>query len=678
MIRSAPRVLLIDGGPGQPARLAAWTRLAAEGDVELAGVVVTGHDAAETVRATIDVPVHAHLTDALLTEVDAVDIASPAAQRANLVRRCLPFAHVRVAWPIPEAETLTAFAGACRRVLVEGQPPRRHPLCLALKQLTAALPERPRGILGTSGGPMTNQAEASVELQHLLGIVDFLFEVESEIAMTRRRGTQTQVSVRYPGPMLAVYRMGAIARDATRTLDLLYSDRRVTADLVDNAIVVATRNNQLRKQFFTQDAGSLVDDLRLFAATLRESTGGLAPVLPTERPAPGVRIPRAAHGAARPRIAVVGGGIFGATCALELAQIADVTLFERRGDLLGETSDTNQRRHHSGFHYPRSYDTITEIRAAKASFEETFGAAIDRSFPAYYCTSASGVEIPAERYLAACQSNGLPFTITDPPAGIVDAALVSLCLLTDEGVYDTVRLRRILRERLHRAGTVRTELLTDVVSGRITSDGVKRLAVSGPGGAREEAFDYLVNATYAQRNLVSQWFGFPVEPLRFDLYEILEMRLPIPQVSVTVLDAPFTTLTGTGHEDRFLLSHIHDSVSCSVIPDDGMPPAWPEATSNRANMIRHCAKYLPILEHATDVRSVWMTRAVNAFARDFDARPTVISDHGFGCWSVLGGKVVTCVANAREIAREVLAEQGGALAAPAAVTDASGGSLPSF
>jgi hypothetical protein len=172
-----------------------------------------------------------------------------------------------------------------------------------------------------------------------------------------------------------------------------------------------------------------------------------------------------------------------------------------------------------------------------------------------------------------------------------------------------------------------------------------------------------VNATYASRNLFAQWFGFPIEPLRFDLYELLVVRLPIPQICVTILDGPFTSLTGTGQDNEFMLSHIHHSVSRSVIPDDGMPPTWSGLVSNRENMLRHSSRYLPILQKATDLRSCWLTRAVNAFARDFDARPTVITDHGFGCWSVLGGKVITSVSNAREIARAIRAEQTGAVVA---------------
>jgi hypothetical protein len=71
------------------------------------------------------------------------------------------------------------------------------------------------------------------------------------------------------------------------------------------------------------------------------------------------------------------------------------------------------------------------------------------------------------------------------------------------------------------------------------------------------------------------------------------------------------------------------------------------------------SRYMPILKDAEVVESRFATRAVNAFARDFDARPTVIRGHGFGCWSILGGKIITCVSNAREIAGVIRSEQAG-------------------
>jgi predicted dehydrogenase len=666
-----PRILVIGAGRFGLEHLSEWTGLAAAGEAEVAGVVVTREETQDRIRRRFGVPVHRQLDDDLIRSVDAVDIVTPSDTHAGLVRRCLPLAHVLVEKPLAmdgrEAEDLADRARKLGRVLMVGHLFRFHPVVRELKRLVAAIPELPRGIQGTMTNPREDglgREDANLELLHLFDIVDFLFAVEPEATIGRSKGSVNQVSVRYPGPVNALLRIGWEGREKVRVLNLLYSDRQITANLIDNSLVVSTRNNQLNKSFFPERPQALFEELRTFLAALRDRT------TPHPDAAVGERIVRIALASApvpakdRPKVAVIGGGIFGATCALELARIAEVTLFERHQELLTEVSFANQWRHHSGFHYPRSYDTILEIKAARKDFEAEYEEAIIRSFPAYFCTSATGIEIPAERYFAACQSNNLSFSIEAPPEEVLDRSKVSLCLKTDEGVYDFLRMRRMVTDRLRRNPDIRFHLQTNVVSGVITRDGSKRLTVSGPEGTREESFDYLVNATYANRNLVARWFGFPVEPLRFDLYELLLLRLPIPQVCVTVLDGPFTSLVGTGQDGWFLLSHIHDSVSRSVIPEDGMPPQWGEMPTNRANMLRHSARYFPVLKKAADVESRWATRTVNAFARDFDARPTVITSHGFGCWSVLGGKIITCVTNAREIAREIVAERRDAAAEP--------------
>jgi len=252
----------------------------------------------------------------------------------------------------------------------------------------------------------------------------------------RRRGFVSEVSVRYPGPINVNLKMGWSGDSKVRLLKLHYGDREVTANFIDNSIVVATRDSQVTKTFFPCQPQSLREELRTFVRATRD------PATAHPDAAVGERIVRVAAAARprpprdRPRVAIVGGGIFGATCALELARIADVTLFERHAELLTQVSYNNQFRHHSGFHYPRSYDTIAEIRAAKRDFEEEYEEAIIRDFPSYFCVNASGVEIPAERYLAACRNSNLQFSLAAPPEGMVDMSRVNLCLKTDEAVYD--------------------------------------------------------------------------------------------------------------------------------------------------------------------------------------------------------------------------------------------------
>jgi glycine/D-amino acid oxidase-like deaminating enzyme len=356
-------------------------------------------------------------------------------------------------------------------------------------------------------------------------------------------------------------------------------------------------------------------------------------------------------------VVVIGGGIFGATCAAELGEFCDDTLLERHPDLLAEASNLNQWRYHHGFHYPRSVEMINEIKECRHAFEEVYGEAVIGGISSYYATAKAAKIITGERYLHTCTAMGLAFEIAPPPKDVLDLTQVSLCLRTGEGVFDANIMRAIMRRRLGERAGITLALGHDVVDGALLGDGRKRLVLKNGDSTREASFDYVVNATYANRNLLTRLFGFPMDPLRFDLLELLLLEVSLPRMSVTILDGPFTSLVSMGVDNQFTLSHIQHSLLASETPADGFPPVWTERPSNRENLLREATRYLPILHNARYLGSRYGTRAVNARPQDVDGRPTVVVDHGFGCWSILGGKVNTSVSNARQIANQIASQQ---------------------
>ena len=65
------------------------------------------------------------------------------------------------------------------------------------------------------------------------------------------------------------------------------------------------------------------------------------------------------------KIAVIGSGFFGSIISLVLSKSHKVHLFEKEKDILNGASKINQFRFHLGFHYPRSPDTIREIKSSE-------------------------------------------------------------------------------------------------------------------------------------------------------------------------------------------------------------------------------------------------------------------------------------------------------------------------
>ena len=270
-----------------------------------------------------------------------------------------------------------------------------------------------------------------------------------------------------------------------RRVTLNYPDCHISADFLDGCLAFVWRD-RTDKQWVGVQPVALRRQLGHFIGTVQgrnealptaaQVEASLALALRARDSAAAMQRPRARSD--RPRVAVLGGGVFGATCAIELARDCDVTLFERHESLLKEASYLNQWRHHSGFHYPRSLETIQEVQRTKGEFESLYESVILRDVEAFYAVSAWGSEISAQRYIATCQANGLKFTEVSPPADIVYPDRVSVCLLTDEAVVEIGKLGDLLIKSLKGNRHVDLHLATEVRSGRLLPDGRKQLTVA--------------------------------------------------------------------------------------------------------------------------------------------------------------------------------------------------------
>src|SRR3954462_802318 len=76
-----------------------------------------------------------------------------------------------------------------------------------------------------------------------------------------------------------------------------------------------------------------------------------------------------------PRVAVVGGGVVGCTVAWRIRQALgyDVDLYERRDDILLETSAGTSNRFPRASQYARSAEPAASLQAYQHRFEQIYG-----------------------------------------------------------------------------------------------------------------------------------------------------------------------------------------------------------------------------------------------------------------------------------------------------------------
>ena len=649
-----PRILLIGKGRFGRHYLRLLKERERQGSITLTGVVVRTALSKKAIEETEGVLAYTKLNARLLSSVDAAIVATPPKTHGAIVRKILSRVHVLCEKPVTlKSREIAALGVLARRsgtILMAAHIYRFHPTLDVLRAEIRKAGGKPFFFEAT----FTNEAargtmpDLRFDMLHPFDIADALFGPPAS-ARIEKDGMCELHSLLYKNGMKACIRIGSEGEKNVRTVTVHGGDRVIRCDLA--ASIVEVRRGARVRRIAVNAHEPLSLELDRFLDVVK---GARKPYPDATCAARVIRsIEKAREVRPRPKIVIIGGGIFGTTIALECAECADVTLFEKNGGLLQEASFVNQYRHHFGYHYPRSEETVRESQEAQDDFLRAYGAAIVLDISSYYCISTNGSRVTEEEYKEFCRKNSLPFSCAFPPGGAVDRSRVGVCLKTSEPVYDYARLKLLIEERLRVCPEIQKRLGTAVTGIQLLSDGRKLVKWKKGHEIGSSPADFVINATYARENDFASWLGFPQKNLRMDLVELLLVRLPISRTALTVMDGPFATLVPTAENHIFTLGHVKESLHKKIVPKDGRVPRWRTPSSRWKRIMRESMKWFPILKDAEYIESRFVVRAVNAWREYDDARPSDISRHGFGCWSVLGGKIVTCVSTAKEISRQI-------------------------
>lgn len=355
-------------------------------------------------------------------------------------------------------------------------------------------------------------------------------------------------------------------------------------------------------------------------------------------------------------VGIIGAGIFGCSAALELANRGfKVTIFDGMNNILEGASTINHLRHHYGFHYPRSRDTVNEVKVARVSFEAEYGTAISHFFDDYYGVSKVNSKTTPEDFIKFCDNMGLPYEIAWPEEKYMNRSKVGTCVKTPERVYDPDILRGLILKRIR--NTQSTEFPIDlrlnhkIVAGR--KSGNKKILVSLVGNRKiEYSFDILINATYSNFNNFNKWFDFPRKKLLYELVELIEIYVPnTKKIGLTIMDGEFSAVLPRGEKGTFTLGHVRESVLKAIVSDDldCVKDATENTQSNHEKILLEGINDFPFLKDAEFVKSLFITRVVKPYVDATDERPSEITNYGDGMYSIFGGKVITSIEIAKKI-----------------------------
>lgn len=341
-------------------------------------------------------------------------------------------------------------------------------------------------------------------------------------------------------------------------------------------------------------------------------------------------------------IAVVGGGVFGSTAAIMLAEAGyKVSLFEKNADIMQAASAINQYRLHRGYHYPRSTETIRSCKEATPLFESYYKDAVIKDCRNYYAIANNGSKVSFKKYIDILNEHDLPFVVERPTH--INQESVEGVVGVKECLYDPFLLREIVRNRLTESGV-------DVCVNR--SVNISELST----------YSFIVVAAYASINEVLKEEVAVQRRYQFEVCEKIVIDIPesLRGVSTVVMDGPFMSFDPYGKTGYAVMGHVEHAIHAHNV---GMYPEIPghirpllnkgvvrDVSFTKARDFIDAGRvFIPDLGDATYVGSMFTIRTVLPYVDDTDTRPTIVNSVDGRIITIYSGKVGNSVKAGKDV-----------------------------
>ena len=346
-------------------------------------------------------------------------------------------------------------------------------------------------------------------------------------------------------------------------------------------------------------------------------------------------------------IAVVGAGFFGISAALILSKKHNVTIFDKRDEILSGASKKNQLRFHKGYHYPRSIKTLSEIKEFSGLFLNFFGKDILGSTINYYGVAKKNSKTTYKKFLNFLNTNKL--TYSKYSGKYFNLKIISGTIIRKESNLNFFKIKKRIKNYL-KSTSIKLKLNTKFRKSFVIK------------------YDKIIIACYDQNNTVLNDLGLkPKNEYRYELIEKIIIKLPSKfyKKSFMVIDGKFVSLDPYLGTKYHLLSDVENS-KIEIIKKG----YFPKFKDNRAKylgsgivnnikisnfkiFIKKCSQYLPFLESAEYIGSYFVTRALNTNKEKTDERLNSILRYNKKIYSIHSGKWNTCIGLAKKISSTI-------------------------
>lgn len=347
---------------------------------------------------------------------------------------------------------------------------------------------------------------------------------------------------------------------------------------------------------------------------------------------------------------IIGGGFYGAAIAIYLAKqrgLKRIVLVERESALLTRASYNNQARVHNGYHYPRSFTTAYRSRVNLPRFVQDWPEAVKQDFTKLYAIARRNSKVTAKQFVRFCKEIGAKIEPADQSLRqLFEPHLIEEVFVVEEYAFDSSKLANWAESELTECG-VEIHLGTCVTTISKDSDTLKVVMQKKDGGEDVIVSHYVFNCTYSGLNQFVGDFPGTHTHLKHEITEMALMQAPLALkgLGITVMDGPFFSMMPFPARGLHTLSHVRYTPHLHWDDQQSINPYQKLIDYERATrvdrMVRDVGRYLPAVQDAKYVESLFEVKTVLAKNEGDDGRPILFEKHPElpGCYSILGGKI---------------------------------------
>ncbi len=351
------------------------------------------------------------------------------------------------------------------------------------------------------------------------------------------------------------------------------------------------------------------------------------------------------------RIIIIGGGIHGLSCAMELADLDyEIVLIEKETELFQGTSGATHNRAHMGYHYPRAENTVEECQAGLNLFKHKFKEALIYPDSNYYLISKYNSMSSAAQFESFCKKFNLPYEKKWPEKCFLEQSLMSQSFLVPEPVFDVSKLIDIFNRYVKQKKII-LKTNTMLLKGEKTPQNTFQIMVNEQGVNKKYTGDLVINATYAYSNNILKAFGLEQHMTKYNLQivEVAVVRCKQKIPALTIMDGPFISIMPYARRtDLYLVYDVENSVNYqkqTYLLDDSI-----KCRSNWDKMNQKGKIYFPFMDQLEYIKSLRAYRPIPLHDDNKD-RSTKIESYKDcnGFYSILEGKFISALLIAKQL-----------------------------